>query len=71
MKVADLTVEELQALIRETIRDEIDPDAGMELTDELKSYLESHQEDTDTIPHEEVKQRFEKRKLVEKRTVPV
>ncbi len=42
LKVADLTVAELRSLIRETVWDamrEADPDAGLELSDEIIAIL--------------------------------
>ncbi len=44
MKVADFTAEELKALIRETVEEVLeehfgDPDAGLELRDEVKAQL--------------------------------
>jgi hypothetical protein len=41
-RVADLTIEEFRALIRETVREtmlEKDPDAGLELSDEVIEIL--------------------------------
>ncbi|CUQ67090.1 hypothetical protein [Candidatus Nitrospira inopinata] len=44
MKVADFTVGELQALIRQVVHEELqdllaDPDKGLELTDEIQTRL--------------------------------
>ena len=63
MKVADLTVEELQALIKNTIHEELqelftDPDAGRELTQEMESRLASSLQSTERVPFEEVKRRY-------------
>jgi hypothetical protein len=60
MKVADLTVEELQALIRKTLHEELqelltDPDAGCELTQEMETRLASSLKPTERVPFEEVK----------------
>jgi hypothetical protein len=41
-RVADLTVAELRFIIQETVREtlrETDPDAGLELSDEIKAIL--------------------------------
>ncbi|MDN5940458.1 MAG: hypothetical protein L0H94_01130 [Nitrospira sp.] len=62
MKVADLTVEELQALIKTTIHEELqellsDPDAGRELTQEIEARLTASLQSTERIPFEEVKRR--------------
>ena len=41
-RVADLTVAELRFIIKETVREalhETDPDAGLELSDEVKAIL--------------------------------
>lgn len=41
-RVADLTVAELRLLTQETVREtmrEVDPDAGLELSDEMKTIL--------------------------------
>ncbi len=41
-RVADLTVAELRLIIKETVREtmrEVDPDAGLELSDEMKTIL--------------------------------
>lgn len=66
MKVADLTVEELQALIKKTIHEELqelltDPDTGRELTQEIEERLASSLQSTERIPFEEVKRRYTRR----------
>ena len=63
MKVADLTVEELQALIKKTLHEELqellaDPDAGYELTKEIEARLASSLQSTERVSFEEVKQRY-------------
>ena len=63
MKVADLTVDELQALIRKVVHEELqdiiaDPDKGLELTDEIQARLQSSLSSSDRIPFEEVKNRL-------------
>ncbi|MGH8583032.1 MAG: hypothetical protein ACREWG_09650 [Gammaproteobacteria bacterium] len=63
MKVADLTVDELQALIREVVHEELqdiiaDPDKGLELTGEIQARLQSSLASSDRIPFEEVKNRL-------------
>lgn len=62
MKVADLTVEELQALIKKTIHEELqewlsDPDAGRELTPEIEARLTASLQSTERVSFEEVKRR--------------
>ena len=64
MKVADLTVDELQALIRKVVHEELqdiiaDPDKGLELTDEIQQRLQSSLGSSEQIPFEEVKCRLE------------
>lgn len=63
MKVADLTVDELQALIRKVVHEELqdiiaDPDKGLELTGEIQAQLQSSLGSSDRIPFEEVKSRL-------------
>jgi hypothetical protein len=63
MKVADLTVDELQALIRKVVHEELqdiiaDPDKGLELTGEIQARLRSSLGSCDRIPFEEVKSRL-------------
>jgi hypothetical protein len=63
MKVADLTVEELQALIKKTLHEELqelftDPDTGRELTPEMEARLTSSLPSTERFPFEEVKRRY-------------
>lgn len=63
MKVADLTVDELQALIRKVVHEELqdiitDPDKGLELTDEIQARLQSSLASSDRISFEEVKSRL-------------
>jgi signal recognition particle GTPase len=63
MKVADLTVEELQALIKKTLHEELqellaDPDAGYELTKEIEARLASSLQSTERVSFEEVKKRY-------------
>lgn len=60
MKTADLTVDELQALIRKVVHEELqnimaDPDQHLELTDEIKARLELSLGSTDRITLQEVK----------------
>ncbi|MDH4084786.1 MAG: hypothetical protein OEV99_08660 [Nitrospira sp.] len=62
MKVADLTIEEFQALIKKTIHEELqelltDPDAGRELTQEIEARLTASLQSTERISFEEVKRR--------------
>lgn len=63
MKVADLTVEELRALIRQVVHEElqnivVDPDQGLELGDEVKARLQASLASSERIPFEEVKTRL-------------
>ena len=63
MKVADLTVDQLQALIRKVVHEELqdiiaDPDKGLELTGEIQARLQSSLDSSDRIPFEEVKNRL-------------
>lgn len=63
MKVADLTVDELQALIRKVVHEELqeivaDPDKGLALTDEIQARLQSSLAASERIPFEEVKRRL-------------
>ncbi|MGH8479116.1 MAG: hypothetical protein ACREXK_05960 [Gammaproteobacteria bacterium] len=60
MRVADLTVEELQTLIRKVVHEELqdifaDPDKGLELTDEIQARLQASLASSDRIRFEEVK----------------
>lgn len=63
MKVADLTVDELQALVRKIVHEELhdiiaDPDKGLELTDEIQARLQSSLGSSQRIPFEDVKSRL-------------
>lgn len=63
MKVADLTVDELQSLIRKVVHEELqdvitDPDKGLDLTSEIQARLQSSLSSSDRIPFEEVKSRL-------------
>jgi hypothetical protein len=63
MKVADLTVGELQTLIRKVVREELhdlitDPDKGLELTGEIQARLQASLGSSDRIPFDEVKSRL-------------
>lgn len=63
MKVADLTVEELQALIKKTLHEELqelfaDPDTERELTREMDARLAASLQTTERVPFEEVKRRY-------------
>lgn len=63
MEVADLTVEELQALIKKTIHEELqelftDPDTGREFTQEMEARLASSLQPTERVPFEEAKRRY-------------
>ncbi|MBF0536754.1 MAG: hypothetical protein HQL03_00715 [Nitrospirae bacterium] len=71
MLVKDMTVQELEQLIRRVVGELTDPDDGLELTDELREYLETHADDTDTVAHEEIVRSFEaqKHKMVKKGAV--
>jgi len=63
MKIADLTVEELQVLIKNAIHEELqafltDPDIGRELTQEMEARLASSLQSTERVPFDEVKRRY-------------
>lgn len=63
MKVADFTPEELKALIRESVEEVLeehfgDPDAGLELRDDLAARLAALESEEPSIPAEEVAKRF-------------
>lgn len=63
MKVADLTVDELQALIRKVLHEELqniiaDPDKQLALTDEIQARIELSLGSSERIPFEEVKNRL-------------
>ncbi len=60
-KVSDMTVGELQVLIRDTIFDLIDPDYGLELRPEIEEELKEsikQKERGEGIPLEEVKKQL-------------
>ena len=64
MKVADLTVEELRALIKEAVQEELreilaDPDKGLELRPEFVERLQNSLASTERIPFDEVKKRLD------------
>ena len=63
MKAADLTVDELQALIRKVVHEELqnimtDPDKDLVITDEIKARLQLSLGSTDRISLQEVKDRL-------------
>lgn len=63
MKTADLTVDELQALIRKVVHEELqnimtDPDKCLEITDEIKARLELSLDSSERITLQEVKDRL-------------
>lgn len=63
MRAADLTVEELQDLIKKIVREElqnimVDPDKDLEITDEIKARLQLSLDSTDRISLQEVKDRL-------------
>lgn len=63
MKVTELTVEELQALIRKVVHQELqdifaDPDKGLELTDDIQARLQSSLSSSERIPFDEVQRRL-------------
>jgi hypothetical protein len=56
-RVADLTIEEFRAIIRETVREtllEQDPDAGLELSDEAVEILSQPLDTKDCISIEDL-----------------
>lgn len=63
MKVTDLTVEELKALIKEAVQQEIreilgDPDKGLDLSPEMEERLQDSLASSERISFEEVKKRL-------------
>lgn len=63
MKAANLTVDELQAMIRKVVQEELqnlmtDPDKYLEITDEIKARLELSLGSSDRISLQEVKERL-------------
>ena len=63
MKVADLTVEELRTLIKNTLHEELhdllaDPDAGLELRQEMEARLAASLKSTERISFDEVQRRL-------------
>jgi len=62
MKVADLSKEELRALISEVVEEELrelfDPDYGLELREDFIARLEASLSSKERIPFEEVKKRL-------------
>lgn len=63
MKITDLTVDELQILIRKAVHEELqniiaDPDWGLELTEEIQTRLQSSLSSSERISFEEVKNRL-------------
>ncbi len=63
MKAADLTVEELQVMIRKVVHEELlsimaDPDKDLVITDEIKARLQLSLDSTDRISLQEVKDRL-------------
>ncbi len=67
VKVADMTVDELRGLVRQTVEDTLmqwlgDPDVGLELQDEVRERLrrsiEGQRGGAPTIPAEEVASRL-------------
>ena len=62
MKVADLTVDELKAIIRETLEEKLreclDPDYGLELREETVEKLKISIASKERIPFKEVKRRL-------------
>lgn len=60
MKVADMSIEEFEAFIRRVIKDELDPDGGLELNEEfMAETLAVGLDPSDAIPLEEVIAEYE------------
>lgn len=60
-KVADMTVDELQDMIRGIVQEAIDPDHGLELREEFIAEVQASQKSIERgegIPLEEVKKRL-------------
>ncbi|OGW66654.1 MAG: hypothetical protein A3H49_00145 [Nitrospirae bacterium RIFCSPLOWO2_02_FULL_62_14] len=63
MKVADLTVEELRALIKKAVQEELhelldDPDAGLALRSEMEARIQASLVSTERISLAKVKERL-------------
>jgi len=63
MKVADLTVEELRTLIKNTLHEELqgllaDPDTGLELRQDIEARLAASLKSTERISFDEVQRRL-------------
>jgi len=63
MKVADLTVEELRALIKKTVQEKLhelldDPDAGLALRSEMEARIQASLVSTERISLAKVKERL-------------
>ena len=63
MKVSDLTIEELKALIREAVGEKLrellsDPDDGLELRSEVEERLKTSLSSKEKISFEDVKKRI-------------
>ncbi|WP_337287742.1 hypothetical protein [Candidatus Methylomirabilis sp.] len=63
MKIADLTVEELQALVRQVVHEELqdllaDPDKDLELTDEIQARLQDSLGSSERLLFDDVKKRL-------------
>lgn len=57
-KVGDMTVGELKTLIRNVVREAIDPDYGLELRPEIDKELEESLQSKERIPVEEVAEKL-------------
>ncbi len=63
MKVIDLTTDELKKVIRDAVDEKFvelfsDPDAGLELREEVEQRLKASLVSKDRVPFEEVKKRL-------------
>ena len=63
MKVADLSIEELKALIKEAVEEEFrellgDPDKGLHMHPEMQQRLQDSLASTERIPFDAVKKRL-------------
>lgn len=57
-KVSDITVGELKTLIRDVVKEAIDPDFGLELRPEIKKELMESLQSKERIPVEDVAEKL-------------
>ena len=64
MKIAELTVEELQVLIKQAVHEELqsllgDPDQGLSLRSDIEAQLRTSLASNERIPFDEVKRKLQ------------